>query len=158
MVRYGSQGFRASFRWSNYMAAVMITEPSAPPRSRFPEPSFPAAQGFRLRVVADPTPRIPTIRRVTPATFRRRRLGVLLGMAVVVVVAGRAGAVLGSESLVAPERAPSVVRYVAQGGDSLWTAAHRLAPDHDPREVVDALVHVRGNGPLMPGEVLRWQR
>ncbi len=145
------------------MAAVMIAEQPATPRSRVPASGVPAsgvpASGvFRLSIVADSSPRIPTARRVTPATFRRRRLGVLIGMVVVVVVAGRAGAALGSESLAAPGRAPSVVRYVAQGGDSLWTVAHRLAPDHDPREVVDALVHARGNGPLMPGEVLRWQR
>ena len=140
------------------MAAVMIAEHPAPPRGVLPEPSFPAAHGLGLRVVADPTPRVPATRPVTPATFRRRRVGVLIGMVVVVVVAGRMGAALGGESLAAPGRAPSVVRYVAQGGDSLWTAAHRLAPDHDPREVVDALVQVRGNGPLMPGEVLRWPR
>ena len=150
------------------MAAVMIAEHPAPPRGvlpepsfpepSLPEPSFPAGHGLGLRVVADPTPRVLTTRPVTPATFRRRRVGVLIGMVVVVVVAGRMGAALGGESLAAPGRAPSVVRYVAQGGDSLWTAAHRLAPDHDPREVVDALVQVRGNGPLMPGEVLRWPR
>ena len=150
------------------MAAVMIAEQPATPRSRFPVSGVPvsgvpvsgvpAAGTLRLSIVADSSPRIPTARRVTPATFRRRRLGVLIGMVVVVVVAGRAGAALGSESLAAPGRAPSVARYVAQGGDSLWTVAHRLAPDHDPREVVDALVHARGNGPLMPGEVLRWQR
>jgi len=33
-----------------------------------------------------------------------------------------------------------------------------MAPDADPREVVDALTDARGDGPLMPGEVLRWQR
>lgn len=170
------------------MAAVMIAEQPANPRSRFPESRGPergvqmrgvhgrrvhqrgvhecrvpesrdrGAQEFRLQVVADSSPRIPTARRVTPATFRRRRLGVLIGMVAVVVIAGRAGATLGSESLAAPGRAPSVIRYVARGGDSLWTAAHRLAPGQDPRAVVDALVHARGNGPLMPGEVLRWQR
>jgi hypothetical protein len=76
----------------------------------------------------------------------------------VVFVGGRAGAVLGSDSLVAPEHGPSVTRYVVHTGDTLWSAAHHLAPDADPREVVDALTHARGDGPLMPGEVLRWQR
>ncbi|MGZ6979877.1 MAG: hypothetical protein ACXVJW_17340, partial [Acidimicrobiia bacterium] len=43
-------------------------------------------------------------------------------------------------------------------GDSLWSAAHHLAPGSDPREVIDALTKVRGDGPLRPGEILRWQR
>jgi hypothetical protein len=78
-------------------------------------------------------------------------------VAAVVIVAGRAGAALGSDSLAAPGRGPSVTRYVVHSGDTLWSAAHHLAPDADPREVVDALVDARGNGALMPGEVLRWQ-
>ena len=81
----------------------------------------------------------------------------LLGVVAVVIMAGQAGAALGSPSLEAPERGPSVTRYVVQPGDSLWTAARHLAPGTDPREVVDALARARGSGPLMPGEVLRWQ-
>ncbi len=104
------------------------------------------------RAVARPTPR------VSAATYRRRRLvavGVLIAS---VLVAGRAGATLGGTSLAAAGRGPSVVRYVVQPGDSLWTAAGELAPDEDPRAVVDALVQARGDEPLQPGEVLRWQR
>jgi hypothetical protein len=76
----------------------------------------------------------------------------------VVLVAGRAGAALGSDSLAAPERGPSVTRYVVHSGDTLWSAAQHLAPGADRREVMDALIDARGDGPLMPGEVLRWQR
>jgi hypothetical protein len=83
---------------------------------------------------------------------------VLVGLVAVVLVTGRAGAVLGSGSLSAPGHGPSVTRYVVHRGDTLWSAAHRMAPDADPREVVDALTDARGDGPLMPGEVLRWQR
>ena len=74
------------------------------------------------------------------------------------LLAGRAGAALGSDTLAAPGRGPSVTRYVVHSGDTLWSAAHHLAPSADPREVVDALIDARGDGALMPGEVLRWQR
>ncbi len=113
----------------------------------------------RPRLVAVPAS-APTPRpapRVSAATFRRRRIGVLLGVVAVVVMAGRAGAALGGDSLAAPGHAPAVTRYVVQSGDTLWGAAAHLAPDEDPRAVVDALVRARGDGTLMPGEVLRWQ-
>ena len=61
-------------------------------------------------------------------------------------MAGRAGAALGSDSLAAPGRGPSVTRYVVHSGDTLWSAAHHLAPGADPREVVDALIDARGDG------------
>ena len=100
-------------------------------------------------------PRLST-RHASAATFRRRRLLALLGLIGAVVIVGQAGAALGGPSLGLPTHAPAVHRYVVRAGDSLWGAASRLAPNDDPRAVVDALVHARGSGPLMPGEVLRW--
>ncbi len=97
-------------------------------------------------------------RPASAATFRRRRLVVVIGLIAALAIVGQAGAALGGPTLGAPAHAPAVHRYVARAGDSLWVAASRLAPDEDPRAVVDALVHARGNGPLMPGEVLRWQQ
>jgi hypothetical protein len=41
-------------------------------------------------------------------------------------------------------------------GDTLWTIADRLAPDADPREVVDALVAARGTTQVLPGETITW--
>ncbi len=140
------------------MAAVMITERPAPPRSRTHTPGPRRGQQCRLVAVPDVAPGVrKATTQVTPATFRRRRLAALLGIVAVVVMAGQAGAALGGPSLAAPEHAPAVSRYVVQPGDSLWTAARHLAPNDDPREVVDALANARGSGPLLPGEVLRWQ-
>jgi len=138
------------------MAAVMITDQPAPPR-RHVTGTGPRRPGVRLVAVPDPAPRVRPTTRVSAATFRRRRLGALVGVAAVVFLAGRAGAALGSDTLAAPERGPSVTRYVVHSGDTLWSAAQHLAPGADPREVVDALIDARGDGALMPGEVLRWQ-
>lgn len=141
------------------MAAVMITEtPEALPRHQ----AGTRHDRSHLRLVAaapSPGVRRQAAPRVSPATFRRRRLAVLLGVVAVVFMVGRAGAALGGEpSLATPGRAPSVTRYVVQSGDTLWSVAHRLSPQSDPREVIDTLTKVRGDGPLMPGEELRWQR
>ncbi len=38
----------------------------------------------------------------------------------------------------------------------LWSIAGALAPDADPREVVDALVEARGTAALLPGETITW--
>ena len=105
------------------------------------------------RAVASHSPRV----RASAATFRRRRLFALLGLVGALAVVGQAGAALGGPSLGSASHVATVHRYVVRAGDSLWGAAARLAPNDDPRAVVDALVHARGNGPLMPGEVLRWQ-
>ncbi|MGZ6932370.1 MAG: hypothetical protein ACXVK4_17705 [Acidimicrobiia bacterium] len=139
------------------MAAVMITDRPAPPRR-------PAADAVsdrpQLRLVAEPRPvaRVRPAPRVAAATYRRRRLAALVGVVAVVFMVGRAGAALGGGTRPTPARGPSVERYVVQPGDSLWSAAHHLAPGSDPREVIDALTKVRGDGPLRPGEILRWQR
>ncbi|MEP6626150.1 MAG: hypothetical protein ABJC79_17010, partial [Acidimicrobiia bacterium] len=69
------------------MAAVMITERPAPPRSHTNVPGPRRGQRCRLVAVPDVAPgvRKPTTQ-VTPATFRRRRLAALLGVVAVVVM------------------------------------------------------------------------
>ena len=99
--------------------------------------------------------------RVTPATYRRRRLSVGLLALGVLVVAARAGVALGGSPLAAPERRPasfspgSAATVVARPGDTLWSIATRLAPGDDPRALVDDLVAARGTTQLQPGEQVR---
>src|SRR6478672_582365 len=102
---------RSSSPWRTPMAAVMITDQPAPPR-RHVTGTGPRRPGVRLVAVPDPAPRVRPTTRVSAATFRRRRLGALVGVAAVVFLAGRAGAALGSDTLAAPERGPWVTRYV----------------------------------------------
>jgi len=108
-----------------------------------------------LRLV--PTPPAPPRRhRTSAATYRRRRFvaaAVLLG---VLIAAGQAGRALGSGPLAAPGRRPPVEAYVVEPGDTLWDIAEVLAPERDPRAVVDALVDARGTDVVMPGETVTW--
>jgi Tfp pilus assembly protein FimV len=97
-----------------------------------------------------------------------------------VVVAAQAGAALGGSSLAASERRPTSQPGLAPGapeaataglrevpgrevpnrhirvrpGDTLWAIAVRLAPDEDPRPLVDELMAARDGAPLEPGEVI----
>lgn len=129
------------------MAAVMITtEPRA-------ERRLPAATTTtRLRLVPPP----PARRRRAAAVYRRRRFVAVLLAFGIVLVAGRAGGALGGSSLATPESRPSVTEYIVQPGDTLWEIAAVLAPERDPRTVVDALTKARGNGPLEVGERITW--
>jgi nucleoid-associated protein YgaU len=117
--------------------------------------------GVRAFPMTRPTPpRVATPRtsRTSPATFRRRRIAIAVLALGVVVVTGQAGAALGGSTLAAPERRPSpssVHTVVVRPGDTLWGIAHRLAPNDDPRPLVDQLAAVYGHRPLVPGETLQ---
>jgi hypothetical protein len=90
------------------------------------------------------------------AVYRRRRLfAAALGLALVLTVA-RAGSALGGSSPEITGRSPHVQTVVVQPGDTLWSIAARVAPDRDPRAVVDALVEARGSSVITPGETLTW--
>ncbi|HEX5614679.1 MAG TPA: hypothetical protein VFZ83_05945 [Acidimicrobiia bacterium] len=128
------------------MAAVMITTEARAERP------LPRATTTRLRLVPPPPARS---RRTAAVYFRRRLVAVLLALGIV-IVAGRAGGALGGSSLATPESRPSVTTYLVQPGDTLWEIAATLAPERDPREVVDAITDVRGNGPLEVGEQITW--
>ena len=135
------------------MAAVMTTP------SPVAECSAGAtSQPNHLTLVPMPLAGLGRPPRVSAATYWRRRLAVALGAVIVVLIAGQAGAALRSTPLEAPGRPPSVSRTVVRSGDSLWTVAGRVAPDKDPREVVDALEDARDGAPLLAGETIVWQR
>jgi len=107
------------------MTAAVAVHHRPRPEVRGPAPT-------RLRLVAGgaaPSTAAPParpVRRVTAATYRRRRVaaGVGAGFAalVMVVAIGRAGRVFGSPSLAAPGPGPSPT-FVAGPGDTLWEAA-----------------------------------
>jgi hypothetical protein len=96
---------------------------------------------------------------ISRTTYWRRRAVVAVMVVALLFVMARAGAALGGSTPAAPERHPahsSAVSTVVQPGDSLWTVAERLAPDDDPRPVVDALSSVRHGTVLTPGETISW--
>ena len=104
---------------------------------------------------------------VSRTTYWRRRAAVALMVVALLFVMARAGAALGGNTPVAPERHPaqssavsgtdSAARStVVQAGDSLWTVARRLVPGDDPRPVVDALSEARHGTVLTPGETISW--
>ena len=94
--------------------------------------------------------------RASATTYRRRRVVALVLVAAGIVGTARAAVALGGPiPLAAPEQPPAVT-YVVEPGDSLWSVAEEVAPDTDPRRVVDALIEVRGDAPLIPGERITW--
>ena len=125
--------------------------------------TVPGPDSWALSTRRPRSPRVatPRGRRTSRTTFLRRRIAIAVLALGVVVVAGQAGAALGSSPLTAPGRRPtasSVKNIVVQPGDTLWGIAQRLAPGQDPRPVVDQLAAVYGDGPLVPGETLHWSR
>ena len=131
------------------MAAVMTT-PSLEPRC----PTGAAPRPAHLTLVPSPPAGLGRPPRVSAAPFWRRRLAVALGVVCVVLVAGKAGAALGSSPLAAPGRPPSVVRHVVEPGDTPWEIARQVAPDEDPRPIVDEILAGRGGVPLQVGETV----
>jgi hypothetical protein len=111
-------------------------------------------------------------RRVGPdraTRYRRRRLAVLV--LATSALAGGVGAVGYISSLVGPDGAPVPIDarpaaepagpaaadggvYVVQPGDTYWSIAEAMAPDEDPRPVVDRLREATGDDVLQAGERL----
>lgn len=91
---------------------------------------------------------------MTRTRVRRRRLTLTISLALVATAwAGPAVRALGS-----PETPARVSRasYVVRQGDTLWTIARKLAPESDPRPVVDLISAMNGvdAGRLVPGQTL----
>jgi LysM repeat protein len=54
------------------------------------------------------------------------------------------------------EPAPALTQVTVQSGDTLWSVAHRIAPQRDARDVVDQLRRLNGlsTGQLRVGQQL----
>jgi hypothetical protein len=117
---------------------------------------FPARPRHPAGPYRQPRPR--PVRRPGSAVLRRRRiLAALAGLGLVLTVV-RAGAAFEGSSLATPERLPHVRSVVVEPGDSLWSVARELAPERDPRTVVDAIVAARGGETtVVPGETINWR-
>ena len=105
---------------------------------------------------------LPPVTRPGARIYWRRRLAVLgaaLSLlvlpAIVVATAGSSATVRPASTPAAPGVAPAASVYVVQPGDTLWSIAHQLEPQADPRDVVDHLVELNGSGALQPGQRLR---
>lgn len=96
------------------------------------------------------------------ARYRRRRLGVLCGVAALLIaVVSVIGALTGTsgsaaEAPLSSEPVSSVVGadgvYVVQPGDSLWSIARQLSSDGDPRPLVAELRERHGDVELQVGD------
>lgn len=128
----------------------------------------------RLRWEAAPARPGPAVLRPSPAVLRRRRF-VVAGAVVATVLTcvalagglgagspgrpspGRPspGAGRGVSSLASPGSPPAGVKvYLVQPGDTLWGIATRLAPDADPRPLMDRLAAQVPGGVLQVGQRL----
>lgn len=112
----------------------------------------------RVHRVSVPRQSSPRVTRSHGAAvyWRRRLFAAALGLGVL-LTAAHASAALGGTTT-APERSPHVEQVVVHEGDTLWSVAERLAPNSDPRAVVDALAQARGSSAVEPGELITWAK
>jgi hypothetical protein len=111
---------------------------------------------IRMPAASRPAGSRPVASRPSAAVYRRRRLVVaVLGALFVLCGARAADAVVGAAGSHVHD-ATKVVHYQVQPGDTLWSIAHRLAPNSDPREVVDLLVQAHGSSTIQPGDTIDW--
>ena len=83
---------------------------------------------------------------------RRRRIGAVA----VLVLTAALGAPAAASAFGEPSTDAPSQRYVVRAGDTLWSVATHLAPQEDPRDVVDRLVEVNAldGATIVPGQVL----
>jgi len=114
-----------------------------------------------LRLVPSPLPDRAT-------RIRRRRLAVLVAAVVLAAVTALAVQAIAGLARVDDSTGPEAVelqpvpvagqRYIVQPGDTLWSIATEIAPDDDPRAVVDALRDANGGPELQVGDELTLAR
>ena len=104
-----------------------------------------------------------TAARRRAATFRRRRIGALI--ALTLMLAGLSSVADAAFGLLetGADRTPSaavaegdgpVAVHLVQPGETLWEIAAEVAPDRDPRAVVDELIELNGSASITPGQRL----
>jgi len=147
------------------MAAVLIPRPiTHEPAPGGPcGPAYRAGGGYRhLRVVPDVSAPVP-VRTRRSARVVRQAVALRVGLVAVVV----ALVALGVFSVLAPVASPAgsspagavpevsrEVPYVVQPGDTLWGIATTVAPEADPRVIVDELSRQLGGAGLQTGQRL----
>lgn len=147
---------RDAGRPDTHLSVVVPADVAVPMRRRRPA-ERPAETVVRPRPVSRRLPDRAT-------RVRRRRLVAIVGLVLVaapVVVGARAVA---SVTSVPPSSQPAPLgdlpvpvaghTYIVQPGDTLWSIARTIAPDRDPRPVVDALRTANGGPTLEVGDRL----
>jgi LysM repeat protein len=158
------------------MVAILLPQPDEPagepaPASGTPAPVRRHATHTRPRhgdlasAESLPPRSLPRALPDRETRIRRRRLvALLMAVALIGAVATAGRALLGAASAVEPSspqpvdasELPETVgqTYVVKPGDTLWSIAAAIAPDSDPRPVVDALSDANGGPDLQVGERL----
>jgi LysM domain len=158
------------------MVAILLPQPDEPARGPGPTTGRPVPSRRRATnphprpvdlatVEAIPLRSVPRALPDRPTRFRRRRLVALVMAVALFAAAATAGrALVGAAASVepsspqpvdAPAPSPPGETYVVRPGDTLWSIAAAIAPDSDPRPVVDALRNANGGRPeLQVGERL----
>ncbi len=137
------------------VTATRVTATRVPatrvPATRVPATRVPA----RVRPAGRASVGSPAVDAPSAAAFRRRRVAAgVLGLGLVLVTAHAADAVVhGSATRVSNVQA---VHYRVHRGDTLWSIARAVAPNDDPRAVVDLLVQAHGSAVIQPGDVIDW--
>jgi Tfp pilus assembly protein FimV len=125
--------------------------PEWPPRLTLVPPLSPSAVSPSAR---PPVTSPPALSR---AVYRRRRLGVLITIGLLVAVGlsvvgtPSSGA---SRSPLPAAGAETAAVYLVQPGDTLWAIAGSIAPGHDRRAAVDQLAAANGGADLQVGQRL----
>jgi LysM domain len=92
-----------------------------------------------------------------PLRLTARGRAVLLVAAAAIGLAVVVAAWFGASSSAAPAPSAPPTQVVVHDGDTLWSIAGRIAPNRDPRAIVDQLLRVNqlDTPTLVPGQVLR---